>query len=116
MSDKVLYHNPRWGKSRKAVLLLEQNNIDFKIVEYLKNPLSVDEIFVISEKLDKRPKDFIRRQEGDFKENNIISHIDNDKKLALCIEKFPKIMERPIFVNGNKAIIGRPPENVLSIL
>ena len=116
MSDKVLYHNPRWGKSRKAVLLLEQNNIDFKIVEYLKNPLSVDEIFTISEKLDKRPKDFIRRLEGDFKENNIISHIDDDKMLALSIEKFPKIMERPIFVNGNKAIIGRPPENVLSIL
>ena len=116
MSDKVLYHNPRWGKSRKAVLLLEQNNIDFKIVEYLKNPLSVDEILVISEKLDKRPKDFIRKLEGDFKENNIISHIDDDKMLALSIEKFPKIMERPIFVNGNKAIIGRPPENVLSIL
>ena len=98
------------------MLLLEQNNIDFKIVEYLKNPLSVDEIFTISEKLDKRPKDFIRRLEGDFKENNIISHIDDDKMLAFCIEKFPKIMERPIFVNGNKAIIGRPPENVLSIL
>ena len=116
MSDRVLYHNRRWGKSRKAVLLLEQNNIDFKIVEYLKNPLSVDEILTISEKLDKRPKDFIRRIEGDFKENNIISHIDDDKMLALSIEKFPKIMERPIFVNGNKAIIGRPPENVLSIL
>lgn len=98
------------------MLLLEQNNIDFKIVEYLKNPLSVDEILVISEKLDKRPKDFIRKLEGDFKENNIISHIDDDKMLALSIEKFPKIMERPIFVNGNKAIIGRPPENVLSIL
>ena len=98
------------------MLLLEQNNIDFKIVEYLKNPLSVDEIIVISEKLDKRPKDFIRKLERDFKENNIISHIDDDKMLALSIEKFPKIMERPIFVNGNKAIIGRPPENVLSIL
>ncbi len=98
------------------MLLLEQNNIDFKIVEYLKNPLSVDEILVISEKLDKRPKDFIRKLERDFKENNIISHIDDDKMLALSIEKFPKIMERPIFVNGNKAIIGRPPENVLSIL
>ena len=116
MSDKVLYHNPRWGKSRKAVLLLEQNNIDFKIVNYLKNPLSVDEILIISEKLDKSPKDFIRKLEADFKENNIISHIDDDNMLALCIEKFPKIMERPIFVNGNKAIIGRPPENVLSIL
>ena len=116
MSNRVLYHNPRWGKSRKAVLLLEQNNIDFKIVEYLKNPLSVDEILVISEKLDKRPKGFIRKLERDFKENNIISHIDDDKMLALSIEKFPKIMERPIFVNGNKAIIGRPPENVLSIL
>ena len=98
------------------MLLLEKNNIDFKIVNYLKNPLSVDEILIISEKLDKSPKDFIRKLEADFKENNIISHIDDDNMLALCIEKFPKIMERPIFVNGNKAIIGRPPENVLSIL
>ena len=97
-------------------MLLEQNNIDFKIVNYLKNPLSVDEILIISKKLDKRPKDFIRKLEGDFKENNIISHIDDDKMLALSIEKFPKIMERPIFVSGDKAIIGRPPENVLSIL
>ena len=97
-------------------MLLEQNNIDFKIVNYLKNPLSVGEILIISKKLDKRPKDFIRKLEGDFKENNIISHIDDDKMLALSIEKFPKIMERPIFVSGDKAIIGRPPENVLSIL
>lgn len=98
------------------MLLLEKNNVDFEIIEYLKEPPSADEILVISKKLDKRPKDFIRTLEKDFRENNIISHVNDDKMLAASIEKFPKILERPIFVNGPKAIIGRPPECVLSLL
>ena len=96
--------------------LLNDNNIDFNIVEYLKTPLSTDEILVLAKKLGKRPKDFIRTSEKDFKDNKIKSIINNDRALAKAMEGLPKIMERPIFVVGENAVIGRPPENILTLL
>ena len=96
--------------------LLNDNNIDFNIVEYLKDPLLEDEILVLAKKLGKRPKEFIRTSEKDFKENNIKSLINDDRALAKAIEGSPKIMERPIFVVGENAVIGRPPENILTLL
>ena len=116
MSKALLYHNPRWGKSREAVKLLNDNNVDFDIVEYLKDPLSKDEILVLAKKLGKRPKDFIRISEKDFKDNNIKSFINNDQAIASAMEELPKIMERPIFVMGKNAVVGRPPENILMLL
>ena len=96
--------------------LLNDNNIDFNIVEYLKDPLSTDEILVLAKKLGKRPKDFIRTSEKDFKDNNIKSLINNDRALAKAMEGLPKIMERPILVVGENAVIGRPSENILTLL
>ena len=96
--------------------LLNNNNIDFNIVEYLKDPLLEDEILVLAKKLGKRPKEFIRTSEKDFKDNNIKSLINNDRALAKAMERLPKIMERPIFVVGENAVIGRPPENILMLL
>ena len=78
--------------------------------------MSIDEILLLSKKLGKRPKDFIRTSEKDFKDNNIKSLINDDKALAKAMEGLPKIMERPIFVVGENAIIGRPPENILMLL
>jgi len=98
------------------VLLLKENKVDFVIVEYLKTPPSKEKILLLANKLGKRPKDFIRRSETDFKENNIAFHLEDDQRLASSMEKFPKIMERPIFVSGESAVIGRPPENVLELL
>ena len=96
--------------------LLNDNNVDFDIVEYLKDPLSKDEILVLAKKLGKRPKDFIRTSEKDFKDNNVESFINNDQALANAMEELPKILERPIFVVGKNAVIGRPPENILMLL
>ena len=96
--------------------LLNDNNVDFDIVEYLKDPLLKDEILVLAKKLGKRPKDFIRSSEKDFRDNNIKSIINNDRALAKAMEGLPKIMERPIFVVGGNAVIGRPPENILTLL
>ena len=96
--------------------LLNDNNIDFNILEYLKDPLSTDEILVLAKKLGKRPKDFIRTSEKDFKDNNIKSLINNDRALAKAMEGLPKIMERPILVVGENAVIGRPPKNILTLL
>ena len=96
--------------------LLNDNNIDFDVVEYLKDPMSIDEILLLSKKLGKRPKDFIRTSEKDFKDNDIKFLINDDRALAKAMEGLPKIMERPIFVVGENAIIGRPPENILMLL
>ena len=96
--------------------LLNENNIDFDVVEYLKDPLSKDEILILAKKLGKRPKDFIRTSEKEFKDNNVESFINNDQALANAMEQLPKIMERPIFVAGKNAVIGRPLENILTLL
>ncbi len=97
-------------------MLLKENNIDFVTIEYLKTPPSKEDILLLANKLGKRPKEFVRRSETDFKENNIASHLEDDQKLSSSMEEFPKIMERPIFVSGESAIVGRPPEKVLELL
>ena len=96
--------------------LLNEKNVDFDVVEYLKDALTKDEILVLAKKLGKRPKDFIRTSEKDFKDNNVESLINNDQALANAMEELPKIIERPIFVVGKNAVIGRPPENILMLL
>jgi len=98
------------------VSLLKEHNLDFSIVEYLKTPLTPSEIISLSKKLGKAPGEFVRKNETDFKNNNLGNQLDDDHKMAEAIAKFPKIMERPIAVKGDKAVIGRPPENVLSLL
>ena len=96
--------------------LLEQNKINFTIVEYLKTPLTKEEILLLAQKLGKRPKDFTRRTEQDFKDNNVTSFVDDDLRLAEAMERYPKIMERPIYVSGETAVVGRPPEEILSLI
>ena len=96
--------------------LLNEKNVDFDVVEYLKDPLSKNEILILAKKLGKRPKDFIRTSEKDFKDNNVESLINNDQALANAMEELPKIIERPIFVVGKNAVIGRPPKNILTLL
>ena len=116
MTKIILYHNPRWGKSRGAVSLLEESGIEFTKVEYLKNPLNRNEILSLSNKLGMAPSGIVRKNEASYKENNFGEILDDDEAMAVAIEKFPKIMERPIAVKGAKAVIGRPPENVLTLV
>ena len=96
--------------------LLNENNINYDLVEYLKNPLSVREIMSLSNKLGLNPGEFVRKSEKDFKDNNLVKIITDNDKMAISMSKFPKIMERPILVKGNKAVIGRPPENILKLV
>ena len=96
--------------------LLKDKNIDFTIVEYLKTPLTEDEVMSLSKKLGKPLSDFVRRSERDFKDNQLNQFLGDDNKMAEWVAKFPKIMERPIFVKGDRAVIGRPPEQVLLLL
>jgi len=106
----TIYHNPLWSKSRKSVEILNQKNIQFKVIEYLKVGITKLELTQIAKKLDLRPKDFIRKNDKLFKENNYIPLLEDDNKTFDLIVKYPKILERPIVVDKNKAIIARPPE------
>ena len=96
--------------------LLEQSGVEFTKVEYLKNPLNRNEILSLSTKLGMAPSGFVRKNETNYKENNFGEILNDDEAMAEAIEEFPKIMERPIAVKGAKAVIGRPPENVLTLL
>ena len=116
MNDLTIYHNPRCSKSRKTLQIIKDHGIEPTVVEYLKTPIKKFELENISRLLNKRPKDYVRKSESDFKENNIKDIIENDIELINRMVKFPKIIERPIVVFRDKAIIGRPPENVLELL
>ena len=96
--------------------LLNENKINYTLIEYLKNPLDVEGVLLLSKKLGLDPGEFVRKNEKDFKENNLDAVIHDHNKMAVSISKFPKIMERPILVKGEKAVIGRPPENILKLV
>jgi len=98
------------------VQILEENNLNFTIIEYLKNPPTKKELINISKALKLKPENFIRKGEKVYKE--LCTNIDKMKTEELChlISKHPILMERPIIIKGNKGIIGRPPENILSLL
>ena len=113
MKDLTIYHNPRCSKSRQTLQIIKDHGIEPVVVEYLKVPLKKSELDNISRLLNKRPKDFVRKNEADFKENNIKNIIENDAGLVNEMVKYPKIIERPIVLYKDKAVIGRPPENVL---
>ena len=116
MDGFTIYHNPRWGKSRQTLQLLRDNGIEPTIIEYLKEIPTKEGFQSLAQKLGKRPSEFVRKGEADFKENGIADILDNDEKMFKVMTQFPKIMERPIVVKGNKAAIGRPPENVLDLI
>ena len=108
----TVYHNNRWGKSRKVLQLLRDNNINFTIIEYLKEPISHNELHNICQILAITPIDLVRTNDKYFKTLNVnISSMNSDEILELLVNH-PKILERPIIVKNNDAVIGRPPENV----
>lgn len=113
MNTKI-YYNPRCTKSRQTLALLEKKTTDFKIIEYLKNPLSFDEINEIIEKLAIKPIDLIRKKEQIW-EDNYKGKEMTDVEIIKVMEGNPKLIERPIVINERQGIIGRPPEKVLSL-
>ena len=112
----IIYHNPNWSKSRKSVEILEKSGIEFKVIQYIKQTPTVNQIKDICNKLNLKPKQIIRKGEKDFKENNLAQIIENEELLLQKMVEFPKIIERPIIIIADKAVIGRPPENILDIL
>lgn len=116
MADLTIYHNPRCSKSRQALALLQEQGRHPEIVEYLKTPLDTVALKKLLDQLSLRPRDILRSSETEYEELGLESpHIGDDKIIA-AIAKHPKLMQRPIVVKGDRAAIGRPIENILSLL
>lgn len=113
----TIYHNTRCSKSRQTLALLEeqtqQHNQEFTIVEYLKNPLTNVEIESLLKQLNCSAIEMMRVKEAEFKEQNLKGA--SEETLINAMVNTPKLIERPIVSSGSTAIIGRPPENVLSL-
>lgn len=114
MSDVTIYHNPRCSKSRETLKLLEDNGVVPVVVDYLKAPPSVAELAVILTKLGKKARDIVRKKEA--AEAGIDPDSLSESALIAALVAHPAALERPIVVKGDKAALGRPPENVLAIL
>lgn len=110
-----IYHYPRCQKSRQALSILEDNGIEPEIIKYRKNPPSADELKSILQKLGMSAKDIIRTSEDEYKEYYKGKDLSEDEWIQAIVEH-PKLLQRPIVVDGDKAVLGRPPENVRELL
>ncbi len=115
MSTKI-YHNARCSKSRATLAILEQNDVDFDVVNYLVNPPSESEIKSILRDLGINARDLLRKGEAKFKELGLSDKTLSEEHLIKSMIEFPILIERPIVRTEKGAVIGRPPENVNSIL
>jgi arsenate reductase (glutaredoxin) len=110
-----IYHNPRCSKSRQTLQIIKDAGAEVEIIEYLNEVPTQDELAAILIKLDMNAEDILRKGEDIFKQNYKGKTFSNDEWIKIMIEN-PKLIERPIIVKGNKAVLGRPPENVNEFL
>ncbi len=110
----VIYHNPRCSKSREALALLKEQNQEVEVIEYLKDTPTEKQLKELIALLNIKPIQLIRKNEEAFRpyKNQQLT----DKQCISLMAEFPVLIERPIVINGKKAIIGRPPQLVLDIL
>ncbi len=111
----VLLHNPRCSKSRRTKELLEERGAGFDVRLYLDEPLDEAELEAVAARLGRPLHEFVRTKESAFAEAGLSSE-SSDAELARAVAANPILMERPIFVTGDRAAIGRPPEDVLELL
>tara|TARA_Y100001970_G_C13855440_1_gene661438 strand:+ start:97 stop:393 length:297 start_codon:yes stop_codon:yes gene_type:complete len=97
------------------VKILEDNNIPHTIINYINNPMNIKDLKRLSQLLELRPKDFIRSKDPIYKELKIEHIINDDEKLFTLISKNPKLLERPIAIKNNRAIICRPAEKIIDL-
>jgi len=115
MSVKI-YHNPRCQKSRQALQLLKDQGLQPVIIDYLQTPPSAEELDALLKTLGIEPRQLMRTKEAEYKEQGLNDETLDRQTLINAMVSYPILIERPIVVANGKAIIGRPPEAVLSIL
>tara|TARA_Y100000588_G_scaffold389601_1_gene492829 strand:+ start:6951 stop:7292 length:342 start_codon:yes stop_codon:yes gene_type:complete len=111
----TIYHNPRCRKSREGLALLEESGEKFEVVKYLEEPINEKELNTIISKLGIKPIDLIRTNESIWKSEYKGKKLTDQQTIEAMV-KYPKLIERPIVVNNNKAVIGRPKELILDII
>ena len=116
MTDLTLYHNPRCSKSRGALELLEARGLTPTVVRYLETPLSAAQLRDLLTRLNLSARQLLRSGEDEYKALNLGDSSLSEAQLIDAMAANPKLIERPILVAGNKAVIGRPPEKILEIL
>jgi len=115
MAELIIYHNPRCSKSRRALALLEEQGLNPAVVRYLETPPGEDEIRQLLNKLGMAARDLVRRGEEEYRASGLNDR-STEGDIVAAMAKFPKLIERPIVVRGGRAVLGRPPENVLDLL
>ncbi len=116
MSNVTIFHNPRCSKSRQTLALLEENGVEPTIIKYLETPPSAEQLKTVLSSLGINARDLLRSKEAEYAEAGLDNmDLSEDEVIAKMVE-FPKLIERPIVINGDAARIGRPPESVLDII
>lgn len=117
MADAVtIYHNPKCSKSRQALELLSQQGITPTVVKYLETPPDAETLTAILTMLGLEPRALMRKGEAEYTELQLDNPALSEDQLIRAMVEHPKLIERPIVINGNQAALGRPPEQVLDIL
>ena len=114
MSTYTIWHNPRCSKSRQTMGILEEKGIEADVVKYLDETPSVEVIKEVLKKLKLSARELMRTKEDEYKSLGLKDEMDEDKLIEAMAEH-PKLIERPIVIKGNKAVLGRPPEKVLEL-
>ncbi|MEP0202435.1 MAG: arsenate reductase (glutaredoxin) [Halioglobus sp.] len=115
MSQFTIYHNPRCSKSRNTLSLLKEKGVEPEIVLYLEAPLTAPEIRELIAKLNIDAADLVRRGEAEYQEAGLGKESSEQDYIA-AMAAHPRLIERPVVVCGSRAVLGRPPENVLDLL
>ncbi|MEA3373939.1 MAG: arsenate reductase (glutaredoxin) [Campylobacterota bacterium] len=115
MASITIWHNPRCSKSRQGLALLEDNGIAPDVLKYLDTPPTAEEIKAVLKKLGITARELIRTKEAEYKELGL-KDIDDEERLIEAMAVHPKLIERPVVIVGDKAVIGRPPEKVLELV
>lgn len=116
MNNVVIYHNPRCSKSRQALALLQERGIEPEQVLYLETPPAPAELRRLLKRLKLSARDLLRKGEAEFRELNLADNALSENQLIEAMSNHPRLIERPIVVTGDRAVIGRPPEKVLELL
>ena len=112
----TIYHNPRCSKSRQTLSLLQDQGLEPEIVLYLETPPNPETLTLLLKKLGISARQLLRRGEQEYKDQSLADVSLSEQQLIDAMAKYPKLIERPIVVNGQRAAIGRPPEAVLEII
>ena len=116
MSKYKIFHNPRCSKSRQTLQILEEHDCEVEVILYLETAIDESVLVDILGKMSLSPRDLLRKGEQEFKDNNLKNSNYSDQEIKKFMIQHPKLIERPIVLKGDKAILGRPPENVLELI